>query len=279
MTPARSYPVSVVILTLNEESHLPACLTSLAGVDDIVVLDSGSTDRTAEIAAAAGARVVVNPFFDFATQRNFAHDKIAFRHPWVFHLDADEKMMPELLAECAALPADAPLDGYYVAPRMMFHGRWLKRCTDYPAWQARCVRAKTFRFIQVGHGQREAPDMRMGFLHGSYLHDISAPDIAEWEARHRSYARKEAVNSYTERETVGNVLRSPFPKTALERRRALKHLSYAMPFRPQLRFIYQYILRGGFLDGAGSLRYCRLLARYEKFAADEIRQVRRERNV
>lgn len=275
MIPSRTFPVSVVILTLNEESHLPACLASLAGVDDIVVLDSGSTDRTTEIAAAAGARVVVNPFFDFATQRNFAHGKISFRHPWVFHLDADEQMTPELLAECAALRDDAPLDGYYVAPRMMFHGRWLRRCTDYPAWQARCVRAANFRFIQVGHGQREAPGMRMGFLHANYLHDISAPNMAEWEAKHRGYAKKEAARSFIERRNMGIILRMPVTSSALERRRALKLLSYLVPFRPFLRFVYQYILRGGFLDGRGAFRYCRLLARYERFAAEELAKLRR----
>jgi glycosyltransferase involved in cell wall biosynthesis len=275
---ANSIPVSVLILTLNEEAHLPACLASVAGADDIVILDSGSTDRTAEIARAAGARVFTHPFADFARQRNHAHAAIAFRHPWVFHLDADELMTPDLLAECAALSADVSFDGYFAAPRMMFHGRWLRRSTDFPAWQARCVRAKGFRFIEVGHGQRESPDMRMGFLKGSYLHDISAPDMADWDEKHRRYARKEAVNSYTERQTVGSVLRSPFPKTALERRRALKQLSYVLPFRPQMRFIYQYILRGGFLDGTGALRYCRLLARYEKFAAEEIAKVGREKN-
>jgi hypothetical protein len=231
-----------------------------------------------EIARAAGARVFTHAFTDFAQQRNYAHATIEFRHPWVFHLDADEQMMPDLLAECAALPTDALVDGYYAAPHMMFHGHWLKRCTDFPAWQARCVRAKGFQFIQVGHGQRESPEMRMGFLKGSYLHDISTPDINEWDAKHRSYARKEAINSYTERQTVGSVLRSPWPKTTLERRRALKQLSYALPFRPQLRFIYQYVLRGGFLDGAGALRYCRLLARYERFAAEEIKAVNRTRN-
>lgn len=275
MTAARTFPVSVVILTLNEESHLPACLASLAGVDDIVVLDSGSTDRTAEIATAAGARVVVNPFFDFATQRNFAHDKIPFRHPWVFHLDADETMTPELLAEWTALPVNAPFDGYYVAPRMMFHGRWLKRCTDYPAWQARLVKVATFRFVQVGHGQREAPESRVGFLKAAYLHDISAPDTAEWEAKHRSYAKKEAVRSFLETRNMGIILRMPITSSALERRRALKLLSYLMPFRPFLRFIYQYILRGGFLDGQGAFRYCILLSRYERFAAEELARLRR----
>ena len=269
---ARLFPVSIVILTLNEERNLPSCLASLAGADDIVILDSGSTDQTVEIARAAGARVYVHPFADFARQRNQAHAAIRFAHPWVFHLDADEHMTPELLAECAGVPASPPFDGYYVAPRMMFHGRWLRRCTDYPAWQARFVRAKGFKFIQVGHGQRESAEMRMGFFRAAYLHDISIPDIAVWETKHRRYAREEATRYWAEdRKPVG--LSAFISGPALERRRALKQVSYHLPFRPFLRFIYQYVLRGGFLDGTEAYRYCRLLARYERYAADELRNL------
>lgn len=268
---ASRLPLSVVVLTKNEEQRLPACLASVADCDDVVVLDSGSTDRTAEIAQAAGARVFVHPFRDFAQQRNHAMTAIPFRHPWVFHLDADETMTPELARECAALRADDPCDGYYAAPQMMFHGRWLKRCTDFPAWQARCVRAGRFEFIQAGHGQREAPGLRMGFLRGSYRHDISVPDLAAWDAKHRRYAREEAAAFLTAPAApLGALWRGP----ALERRRALKHLSYRLPGRPGLRFVYQYFLRGGFLDGPGAWRYCRLMARYERYAAEALRALR-----
>lgn len=267
-------PVSVLILTLNEEKNLPGCLASVAGFDDVVVLDSGSTDRTAEIARAAGARVFVHPFRDFAQQRNHAHETIPFKHPWVLHLDADEIVLPELAAELAELVAAAPVDGYYIAPRMMFHGRWLRRCTDFPAWQARCVRARGFRFIQTGHGQREAPDMRMGFLRGNYLHDISVEDETEWMARHQRYARAEAAQYLAAQETLGQTLRKLVAGPGLARRRALKRLSYSLPARPLMRFIYQYVLRGGMFDGPGAWRYCRLLARYERIASAEIRRQR-----
>ena len=267
-------PISVLILTLNEEDKLPACLASIARFDDIVVLDSGSTDRTVEIARAAGARVFTHPFRDFSSQRNHAHATIEFRHPWVFHLDADEIMTPELADECAALDPAATLDGYYAAPRMMFHGHWLRRCTDYPAWQARCVRARGFRFVQAGHGQREAPDMRMGFLRASYLHDISVESESEWEIRHRRYARQEAADFLADRQTWSATLRQLATGSQLARRRAVKRLSYFLPCRPQLRFLYQYFLRGGFLDGTGAARYCRLLARYERLATAEIRHQR-----
>jgi glycosyltransferase involved in cell wall biosynthesis len=276
MTTARPLPVSIVILTLNEEKNLPLCLASVAGAADVVVFDSGSTDRTVAIARAAGARVFTHPFRDFAQQRNQAQAGIPFAHPWVFHLDADEQMTPELLTECAGLPADVPFDGYFVAPRMMFHGQWLRRCTDYPAWQARLVRATGFKFVQVGHGQRESPDMRMGFLQGSYLHDISVPDLSDWQAKHRRYAREEADRYLAEPQPpAATALRTLIFGPALERRRTIKHLSYRLPFRPALRFLYQYVLRGGFLDGRGAFRYCRLLATYELYAAEALRPPRR----
>jgi glycosyltransferase involved in cell wall biosynthesis len=267
---------STVILTLNEERNLPGCLASLQGCDDVVVLDSGSTDRTAEVATAAGARVFVNRFENFAQQRNQAQRQIPFRHPWVFHLDADELMTPELVAEAGAAvagPAAVGLDGYFVAPKMLWEGRWIPHCTDYPAWQARLVRAPEFEFIEVGHGQREAPTMRLGRLRANYLHELSAGGDAEWLDKHRRYARAEALVHAQDR--AGVPWRDFFSGEKLRRRRALKRLSYELPGRPALRFLYQYFWRRGFLDGSTGLHYCRLLAQYEGFAAAEIRRLRR----
>jgi glycosyltransferase involved in cell wall biosynthesis len=270
---------SVVILTLNEEQRLPACLASASGCDDVVVVDSGSTDRTVTIARDAGARVVVHRFENFAQQRNHAHQAVAFRHPWVFHLDADEQLTPELGAECAAFTGAEPLDGCYVAPRMQWMGRWIPHCTDFPAWQARFVKARGFEFIQVGHGQREAPSMRMGRLRAGYLHDLSAGGVDGWLAKHRRYARDEAAAFLAEAKSGGGVhWRALWAGPPLMRRRALKHLSYHLPARPALRFLYQYLLRGGFLDGRTGWQYCRLLARYEGFAVDEIRRLRAARS-
>jgi glycosyltransferase involved in cell wall biosynthesis len=272
-------PFSIVILTLNEAARLPACLASVAGCDDIVVVDSGSTDATQTLARAAGARVVVNRFVNFAAQRNFAHTAGHFRHPWVFHLDADELMTPALLEECREVTReDPPYDGFYAAPRMMFHGRWLRRCTDYPAWQARLVHVRRFSFVQVGHGQREAPGLRMGYLRAGYLHDISDAAPAEWEAKHRRYARQEAEEVLRESAGFRQLLGRALNGTALERRRALKHLSYHLPARPLFRFVYQYLLRGGFLDGAGAWHYCRLMARYEGFTTAELKRLRATRD-
>jgi glycosyltransferase involved in cell wall biosynthesis len=267
---------SVVILTLNEERDLPRCLASIAGCDDIVVVDSGSTDRTAEIARAAGARVFVRRFDTFAGQRNYAQREIAFRHPWVFHLDADERFTPELFKECAEHAGRTDVDGMHVAPKMLWEGHWIPHCTDYPAWQARYVRAPEFTFIQVGHGQRESAEMRVGRLASNYLHELSSggPEgVAEWLEKHRRYARIEARTHVA---AVGTVRAANLMSAdRLLRRRALKYFSYSLPFRPALRFVYQYVLRRGFLDGRAGFTYCLLLARYEGFAAAELSALRK----
>ena len=269
---SRQHPFSVLILTFNEERGLPACLASVAACEDVVVLDSGSTDRTVAVAEAAGARVFFRRFDNFANQRNHAQREIPFRHPWIFHLDADERMTPELALECVEASALPGFDGFYAAPRMTFHGRWIPHCTDYPAWQARFVRAPGFSFVEVGHGQREAPNLRLGRLRAGYWHDLSSGGDAEWLEKHRRYAVAEAREHVQAGQTAR--WRDLVARESLPRRRALKSLSYSLPFRPFLRFLYQYFLQRGFLDGWPGWRYCLLLARYEGFTAREIRRLR-----
>lgn len=269
---------SVLILTLNEEHNLPACLATLQGVDDIHVLDSGSTDATAEIARRHGAHVAENPFQNFAQQRNHAHQHIAFRHEWVFHLDADERMTPALLAELRDTARQQAgrrtLDGCWVAPRMLWRGRWVPRCTDFPAWQARFCHVRDFRFVEKGHGQREADCLRLAYLKNNYEHDMSASGVDDWLAKHRRYARREAEAWLASARPLATDLRALLSRDALSRRRALKNLSYRLPARPLARLLYQYILRAGFLDGAPGWEYCRLLARYEGFASEELRRLK-----
>ena len=265
---------SVLILTLNEARNLPACLASVSFCADIVVLDSGSSDETCVIAEQAGARVFERPFDNFAGQRNHAHAHIAFAHPWVFHLDADETFPPELKTELERwiTQCGEAFDGAWVAPRMMWQGVWVKHCTDFPAWQARLAHRDRFRFIEVGHGQREAPAMRMDRIAAGYRHDLSSGGVEAWRAKHQRYAVAEA-RAFLRTPTQAS-WRDLCQRDPLLRRRALKALSQQWPGRALLRFVYQYVLRGGILDGAAGFRYCMLLARYEGEIA---RQIRRQR--
>jgi glycosyltransferase involved in cell wall biosynthesis len=139
--------ISVVILTLNEAGSLQRSLDSVAWSDDVLVVDSGSSDDTVAIARAAGARVLVRAFDSFAGQRNFAMDTGAFRHRWVLHLDADEVVTPALREELLVLAAstDAAYPVYRLPSRLIFMGRWLRHAGMYPAYQVRFGRAEALR--------------------------------------------------------------------------------------------------------------------------------------
>ncbi len=253
--------ISVLILTRDEERNLPACLDSLAWCDDMVVLDSFSTDGTVELARALGARVYQRAFTDFAGQRNFALREIPFRHPWLFHLDADERFTPALLAECRAAAARDAHSGYLAPSKMLLRGRWLRRAAAYPVYQMRFMKLGEVSFEQAGHGQRECrPERGLGILTEPYLHESFGAGLERWFEKHNRYSTHEALARLNGNGAGAGRLFSANP---VERRRALKALSYHLPLRPVAKFAYLYLLRRGFLDGGAGLTYCLLQAVYE----------------
>jgi glycosyltransferase involved in cell wall biosynthesis len=141
-------PVTAVVLTFNEEKNLPACLESLATwVENLYVVDSGSTDRTVEIARAAGAVVVEHAFENYGAQRNWAIDTLPISSPWTLHIDADERITVELRDSITAALARDPqdVDGFLVSRRTMFMGTWIKHGGHYPAWHLRVMRTGSGR--------------------------------------------------------------------------------------------------------------------------------------
>ncbi len=262
--------ISVLILTLDEESNLPRCLKSVAWSDDIVVLDSFSRDRTVEIAEAAGARVVRRRFDNWAAHQNWAVRNIGFRHPWVYYSDADEVVTPQLRDEALAAVADVsrPEVAYRIRRKDMFMGRWIRRSYLYPTWFLRLFRPDKVRWERLVNPVA-VPDGSEGRLSEHFVHYPFSKGLAEWRARHLRYAKAEA------RETVksvreGNVdWRGLVSLGPVRRRRALKELSFRLPARPLLRFVYTYFLRMGFLDGWPGFKYCRLMAWYERVIVGE----------
>jgi glycosyltransferase involved in cell wall biosynthesis len=265
--PGRRPPVSVVILTFNEEVNIADCLRSCAWCDDVHVLDSGSTDRTAEIARSMGAKIHLNTFKSFGDQRNWAIDHIPCKHPWHFHLDADERFTPELVEEMFTLlgpdGAASEMAAYLCPSKMMLLGRWLKYSGGYPSYQVRLFRYGKCRYIDFGHGQRESPDGPVGTLQQPYTHYNFSKGVLDWFYKHNDYSNREANEAIPIRShgapTPGRLIRGD----STSRRRAWKNLSYFLRGRAVVRFIYNYILRRGILDGWAGLHYCAMISVYE----------------
>lgn len=264
-------PVSTLILTLNEESNLPRCLAGLEWCDDIIVLDSGSKDRTLDIAEQSGARVFHREFDSFAGQRNWGLDNISFKHPWILHLDADEVCTEELATEIAGRINDDRYYAFRIPSRTIFLGKWMRFAGMYPTYQVRLGRNPGLRFTQVGHGQREEHDSGpIGTLHNAYDHHSFSKGLHDWFAKHNRYSSDEAAHYATHHPTTDWRGLLSF-SNATRRRRALKTLASSLPFRPTLRFWYMYFIRMGILDGYAGYQYCKLLSLYE--AMIEVKRV------
>lgn len=257
--------ISVLVLTKNEELDLPGCLDSVAWCDDVHVFDSHSTDRTVEIAAARGAHVTARRFDNYASQRNAALHGLSFKHPWVLTLDADERVPAALAREMAEFVRQPPAG--VAACRMRrrdFLGRtWLKHSQISPFY-VRLVRPALVRY------EREVNE----FLRvDGAIHDLAEPfdhypfskGMRHWLDKHNVYSTMEAqcaLDSQNGR-TEFSLAKAFFARDFNERRYHQKALSYRLPLRPLLKFLYVYLWRWGFLDGSAGLTYAMLQGFYE----------------
>jgi glycosyltransferase involved in cell wall biosynthesis len=267
--------VSILILTLNEEANLPACLASVAWSDDIVVLDSFSTDRTTAIAAGAGARVIQRTFDNWAAHQNWAHANIAFRHPWVFYLDADERMTPELSAEIEAIAGD-PREvrvAFYGGRRNYFMGRWIRHAYP-PSDIMRFFRPECVRFERLVN-PTPVIDGPHGYLHAQFLHYNFSKGMTEWFDKHNRYSTWEAQEGMKLVAGEGSHA-SLFSGDRAVRRKALKNLSFRLPGRALLKFLYLYVAKRGLLDGYPGFVYCRLQAIYEYMIVVKMVELQRQ---
>ncbi|OAI49819.1 hypothetical protein AYO43_00125 [Nitrospira sp. SCGC AG-212-E16] len=268
--------VSILILTLNEEKNMPACLASVSQFDDVVVLDSHSTDRTVSLAEEHGARVFQRKFDNWAAHQNWALQRIIFKYPWVFYLDADERMTPELVQEICEIAEDPKKSevAFYCGRRNMFMGKWIKHAMP-PGNIMRFFKPPFIRFERLVN-PTPVIDGPHGYLHGQLLHFNFSKGLSEWIEKHNKYSLMEAMQGLEELRMGSINASSSFSGDPAVRRKALKALSFRLPFRPTLRFLYTYVLHLGFLDGWEGLTYCRLISMYEYMIVLKMKELRRK---
>jgi len=276
--------VTVIVLTLNEEANLPACLRSLTGLDcEVFVVDSGSTDQTLEIAAANGAQVFDHPFKNYAAQRNWAQGNLPIRSDWLLHLDADERLTPDLVEEIREVlgikreegrarsreqgaagreqrsevgdqRSEAGdligIDGFLLRKRTIFMGKWISHGGHYPSYHLRLFRKGKGSCEERLYDQHFIVTGKIAKLNNDYV-DVLCSNIDTWIARHTRWAELEAKQLLMSA-NGGSQVRPALFGNPIERRRWLRTGLYGrspLYLRALFYWLYRYFLRLGFLDG------------------------------
>jgi glycosyltransferase involved in cell wall biosynthesis len=228
MQPARGMKISAVIITFNEEDRLPDALASLQGVaDEIVVVDSYSTDRTPEIARSARARVWQNRFEDYGRQKNFAMDKAA--HEWILNLDADERVSPELkrtIGDLKEKGAPGEASAFAIRRKTFYLGRWIRHSGWYPDRKIRLFKKSAATWHGRIH-ERLLVSGPVARLEGDILH-FTYRDIGDHVGRLNRYA------SFQAEEIVRQNKRLLLPRLLI---------------LPPVTFLRHYLWKLGLLDG------------------------------
>lgn len=266
--------ISILILTKNEQQDLPDCLKSVAWSDDIHVYDSMSTDDTLTIAKKFGATVTQRPFDNWATHQNWGLKNIPFKHPWVFYIDADERMTLELGQAVQAAAAAAKDEvAFRLQRRDFFMGTWLKHVQTSPFYM-RLFRPEKMHYERLVNPVSIA-DGLVGQVTGYLDHFPFSKGIGHWIDRHNGYSRFEAQQIINNRRAGEgfSLLKAFTGKDFHTRRYHQKEFFYRLPLRPLVKFLLLYIIKRGFMDGKAGLTYVGLQSIYEYFIVVKVREL------
>ncbi len=269
--PRPKVPVSILIPMKNEASNLPRCLASVTWADEVVCVDSASSDGSQEIAQNHGATVVNFAFNGiWPKKKNWALENFPFRNDWVFILDADEVLQPEAEDEFRAIVEDPeqPHAGYWINRRFLFMGRWLRHAY-WPNWNLRLFRHTLGRYEKLTDSDTRSGDNEVHehvIVSGTtgrlrcLMDHYAFPSVEVFVEKHNRYSNWEAeveLDRYLGRSAES------LQKGNVGLRRRLKALSRHLPFRPTLRFLYVYLFQLGILDGRPGYYFAKLHAYYE----------------
>ena len=269
--------LAVVILTHNEERHIGRCLAALRPIaSQVFVVDSFSSDRTAEIAEAAGAVVLRNRFSNYARQFQWGLDNAPLTSRWVMRLDADEIIEPDLAAEIEdglpRLPQD--VTGIYLKRKHIFMNRWIRHGGRYPLVLLRIWRRGLGRIEDRWMDEHMVLERGRTVTFAGGFADHNLNDLTFFTDKHNRYATREALDiliSTLRLDEVDTGLTRSDPRTQASRKRAVKDRIYnRLPFAtgPLLYFLYRYLVQGGILDGRPGLIYHFLQGFWYRFLVD-----------
>ena len=252
--------ISFCLITLNEAENLPRALLSCADLaDEIIVLDSGSTDDTEKIARRFGARFETQPWLGYVGQKNKVLSLAA--HEWVFSLDADEELSPTLREEILALKKSSALpdnvSGWSLPRCVFYEGRWIRHGDWYPDRLTRLFRKDRAKFAGGRVHERLEISGEIQSLRGD-LHHFSFRDAADHRARGEKYARLWAEDKLAAGKRVS---------------------AFAPPLHAAFRWLRGYVLRGGFLDGAQGWRIAAISMREVYLKYQLLRELQRGKSV
>lgn len=279
-----TYPLTIIILTYNEEDNIRACLESIKDIQaNRFVVDSYSTDRTLDILEEYGVPYQQHPFLNYSAQRNWAQENHPFKSEWLLHLDAGERATTDLVhwINQQFEPTDPTIDGYLIARRAIFMGRWIRHGSYHPIYQLRLVRKGTARceykaydqhFISTGKVQPTPAN--------ADLEDLVMNNMRDFTVNHARWALYEAAETiHNESAARSGTLQAKLFGSPIERRRWFKQKIFQrVPLfvRSFFYFFYRYFFKLGFLDGKEGLIFHVLQGFWFRFLVDalifEIRQ-------
>lgn len=233
-------PLSVILITKNEERNIAACLDSVAWAEEIILVDAESDDRTVELARGYTGRVFVEPWRGYAEAKSSALSRAS--REWVLWIDADERVTPELAQEIREIVSRNPsgIDAYRIARRSYFLGSRIRHCGWYPGYSMRLFRRGKARFSSARVHEGLIVEGRTEKCAHDFLH-YTDETLEQYFGKYNSYTTlaAEELHAAGKRAKLGDLL-----------------------LRPSFTFLKMYILRLGFLDGITGLILCALSASY-----------------
>lgn len=284
-------PVSVILPVKNEELNIRKCLESLNFAEEIFVVDSSSTDKTIEIAKEYTDKIYNFEYKgEWPKKKGWAIENLPFKNQWIFLIDADEVVPPELVREIElAIRKDAEYDAFFINRKFIFLGKWIKYCGWYPSWNIRVFKKDKVHFERLRDeedtlsGDVEVHEHlvvngKVGYLKTPLIHE-DRKGIYGFIEKHNRYSSWEAnvyMNLKNKRAYQG--IKPKLFGTPIERKRFFKTMWVRVPFRPVFRFLYMYFLKLGFLDKYPGFIFSFLMSYHEAMINAKIREKKLERN-